>query len=364
MISPDERARNGSARGGEGKGCVCAMLAFVDCVADDPHCRLRSVAWLEGAAVRREILWRLFLAILLLGLAAVPRAIAEDRGTSSIAAQAAGRTLTGQNLQDLFAIYDWLLEDPLNDKEKTSLTPVLIEEFKKNPATVANNYVTIHQLLPQLLSATLTQQARRRAEMWQHLIETRATDPTTVLVLKILADHPSVLLFTDQGVVTRQQIDAIVASDDNVAEAAGLPRATPDERSRITREILAAFPGFSPKEDRFEAIADAEERCLSLRDFVESSPEHRAAVVADITAHVHQAQDVPREARTLENNALLMSRMHQFAVQQQIIAGVTAQYQSQIEAIREAGDRFMWHESRAYAHGEAKPGPHTGLGPD
>lgn len=257
-----------------------------------------------------------------------------------------------------------MLESPLSAEERASLRSLLIDEFKASPTKVAKNYAAIHEQLPQILHADPTQQARRRAEIWKNLIKVAPSDPAAGAVLQILSKNPSVLLVTDKGVVTQYEIDALIASDDNVAAAAGLANTSPAERARITREILADFPGFTEKEDRYEAVADAEERCLSLRAFVESSPENRATVIADIKAKVHEASAIPREARALENNALLLTRMGRYVLQQKIISGVVQMYRGQIDAIRQAGDQFMWHESRAYQHGEPKPGPHTGLGPD
>jgi hypothetical protein len=86
--------------------------------------------------------------------------------------------------------------------------------------------------------------------------------------------------------------------------------------------------------------------------------------VAKIKATVHDAKDIAPAARQLENEAMLSALIKKFTEQQQMIAGVTATYQAQINAIREAGQRFQWHESRAYQHGEPMPGPNPGSGPD
>jgi hypothetical protein len=281
-----------------------------------------------------------------------------------IIAQADGQALTQQNLDELLALYAWLLESPLGAAEKDALTGVLVDEFRSGPAKAAKNYQALHQQLVAILAATPAQQARRRAETWKGVIGAAPSDPFLARALKILAADPAVLVVTGQGIVTRPQVEALIASDDNVAEAAGLPKASPADRARITREIAAAFPRLDVKQDRYEAVADAEERSLALQAFVESAPKYRALVLADIKAKVHAAGDVAPEARALENNALLISRMQQFVIQQKIIADVAAVYQSRIAAIREASDRFSWHESRAYQHGESKPGPRTGLGPD
>jgi hypothetical protein len=278
--------------------------------------------------------------------------------------QAGGQTLAGRNLDELMAIYNWLLEAPLSAEEQASLGVVLIDEFKANPTRVAKNYAAIHEQLPQILHADPLQQARRRAEIWKHLIKDAPNEPSTQAVLKILAGNRSVLLVTDKGVVTQPEIDALIASDDNVAAVAGLAKNSPAERAHITRMIVADFPGFKENEVRYEAVADDEERCLSLRAFVESSAQNRAAVIAEIRVKVHDPADIPREARALENNALLLTRMGRYVLQQKIISGVVAVYNGQINTIREAGDRYMWYESRAYQPGEAKPGSHTGLGPD
>lgn len=122
--------------------------------------------------------------------------------------------------------------------------------------------------------------------------------------------------------MTHPEIDALIASDDNVAAVAGLTKTSPAERERVTRMIIADFPGFKENEDRYEAVADAEERCRSLRAFVESSAQNRAAVIAEIKVKVHDPADIPREARALENNALLLTRMGRYVLQQKIISGL------------------------------------------
>lgn len=319
----------------------------------------------------RRLIWRVGIVGLLLNqlpgldFAQPARAQADASAKQDdVLAQAGGQTLTRQNFDELLTIYNWLLESSLNAGEQDALSTVLIDEFKANPAKIAKNYAAIHDQVPQILRADPLQQARRRAEIWKSMIKDAPGDPGTAAVLKILAKNPSVLLVTDRGVVTQTEIDALIASDDNVAAVAGLAKTTPAERARIVQQIVAAFPGFAENEDRYEAIADAEERCLSLRAIVESSAQNRAAVVAEIKAKVHDPSDVAREARALENNALLRTRMGRYVLQQQIISSVNALYQGQIRAIREAGDRYMWHESRSYQHGESKPGAHTGLGPD
>ena len=318
-----------------------------------------------------ELIWRVAIVGLLLTQAPVLGFAQTASGQADaspkpdpVLAQAGGQTLTGQNVDELLTIYDWLLESPLNAAERAALSAILIDEFKTDPAKIAKNYAAIHAQLPQIVRADPLQQARRRSEIWKSMIKDAPGEPGTAAVLKLLAKHPSVLLVTDRGVVTQTQIDALIASDDNVAAVAGLAKTAPAERARIAGQFVAAFPGFTENEDRYEAIADAEERSLSLRALVESSPRNRAAVEAEIKAKVHDPGDVPREARALENNALLSTRMGRYVLQQQIISSVNAQYQAQIRAIREAGDRFTWHESRGYQHGESKPGAHTGLGPD
>jgi hypothetical protein len=319
----------------------------------------------------RGLIWRVGIVGLLLNLTpgldfAQPARAQADASSQPdpVLAQAGGQTFTGRNFDELLTIYNWLLESPLSVAEQASLRVILINEFKANPTRIARNYAAIHVQLPQILGADPLLQARRRAEIWKSLIKGAPHDPGSAGVLKILSRNPSVLLVTDKGVVTQPEIDALVASDDNVATVVGLAKTTPTERARITRKIVADFPGFSENEDRYEAIADAEERCLSLRAFVESSAQNRATIIADIKAKVHDSSDVPREARTLENNALLLTRMGRYALQQKIISGVAAMYHGQINAIREAGDRYMWHESRAYQHGEPKPGANTGFGPN
>lgn len=318
-----------------------------------------------------QLIWRVALVGLLLSQApgldfAQPARAQADASPKQgpALAEAGGQTLTGQNVDELLTIYDWLLESPLSADERAALSAILIDAFKADPAKMAKNDAVVHQQVPQILRADPLQQARRRSEIWQSMIKGAPSDPGTAAVLKLLAKHPSVLLVTDKGVVTQTEIDALVASDDNVAAVAGLAKTSPAERARIAGQIVAVFPGLKETEDRYEAIGDAEERSLSLRAYVESSPGNRAAVEAEIKAKVHDPGDVPREARALENNALLLTRMGRYVLQQQIISSVNAIYQGQIRAIREAGDRFTWHESRGYQHGEAKPGAHTGLGPD
>jgi hypothetical protein len=316
----------------------------------------------------RKLIWRVGIVGLLLYLTAgFDFARAQPDATSHadpVLAEVGGQTLTGLNFDELLAIYNWLLESPLSAEDQAALKAVLIDELKANPTKVAKNYGAIHQQLPQILHADPLQQARRRADIWKRLAKDAPNDPGTGAVLKILSKSPSVLVVTDKGVVTQPEIDALIASDDNVAAVAGLSKASLTERARISRTVVAAFPGFSETEDRYEAVADAEERCLSLRAFVESSVHNRETVIAAIKAKVHEPDDVPREARALENNALLLTRMGRYVLQQKIIVGVAEMYHGQINAIREAGDRFMWHESRAYQHGEPRPGSPTGLGPD
>ena len=310
--------------------------------------------------------WLKFAGLALVACACLPPAAgaAASPDAGRIVAQAGGQSLTQRDIDELLILYDWLLESPLNSAERSSMTVILVREFNADPAKAARNYAALDKTLPQILSLSLTHQARRRSEVLKGIAQQRRTDAYMAEILTLLARHPSVLAVADDGVLTQHQVDAMIACDDNVAQTAGLPKASPAERARVTRAVAQAFPGLKPTSDAYEAITDAEERCFSLRDFVENSAKNHDAVIADIRAEVHSAKDAPAMARKLENNALLVSRMQTFAQQQKIISGVISVYQGQLNALRAASDSFTWHESRAYAHGESKPGGPSGFGPN
>ena len=281
----------------------------------------------------------------------------------SVLAEAGGHNLTSQNVGDLLAMYSWLLEAPLTPTETTRVTSILIGEFNANPDKAAANYAGIHQKLAQLEAQDPVLQCRTRADAWKALAKAAPTNPSLAAVLKALSDNSSLLLVTPTGVVTQPQIDALIASDDLVAQIAGLPPTTPAARAELTRELVAKFPSFDEQGDPYEAVTDAEERSLSLRLWMESSPGNKATVLGIIKAKVHSEADVPPVTHLLENTALMMTRMSRFAVQQKIIEGVVATNEAQLDAIRAAGEHYMNHESRGYQHGEPTPGPNTGLGP-
>ena len=282
---------------------------------------------------------------------------------ATILAEAGGQRLTSQNTGEMLALYEWLLETPLTAEEKTRLTAILIDEFKANPGKAAANYVATEGKLAQIEKSDPLQRFRSRAEIWKAVAQSRPADPALTAAFKALADNPSLLLVSANGVVTQPQIDALVASDDLVADLAGLPKTSASARAELTRQIVAKFPGFDEKEDRYEALTDAEERGLSLRLWMESSPKNREAVLALIKSEVHGEADVPRVARSLENTALMLTRMSRYVLQQKILTSVAAAYEAQLEAIRAAGQHYSNHESRSYQHGNPTPGPTTGLGP-
>jgi hypothetical protein len=148
------------------------------------------------------------------------------------------------------------------------------------------------------------------------------------------------MIVTANGlVVTSHEVDAMFASSDLIAEIAGQPKSTAEQRAAFTKSLPARFPQMSATEQ--EQIAHAERRAIAARGTIFAYTDLRAKAATQIHANVHGADDVPKEARRLEDWGMkFVDTLHTFAQRQAAISGEQAKLNS-VRGINFATRKFM-----------------------
>jgi hypothetical protein len=178
-----------------------------------------------------------------------------------------------------------------------------------------------------------------RTVLWSHWIGA-ASDPATAVWLAMVKRHSPSIVVSGNLVVTHRQLDAMFASDDWVAQAAGLPTSTPATRAAYAAALPAKFAAMPLVEKQRFALAD--QRWAALLSPILDHSDLRAKAVSIVHQNVHGPADVATQARSLENDGIEFHvEIAQFMQHMAQVSGVGYQGTTNANAINFASRKFL-----------------------
>ena len=216
---------------------------------------------------------------------------------------------------------------------------IAIAQFNADPEKVTKGFAGMHNVAVIFASASLVEKTSERERLWEGVIKTAPTDRFAADSLALMRHHGTVLAEGDGLVVTKPELEAMFTSEDLVAEVAGQPHPSAQDRAQIASSLGGRFAALSPEEK--DHYAHAELRWAALRQHILSDPALRAKAVALIKNAVHKPEDVAPEARMLEGEGMkFVAMMNRFTSQAAQISGLESQ-QMNVEGINFASRKFL-----------------------
>lgn len=278
----------------------------------------------------------------ILAIFSVAAALATEAATpqnQAIIARSGRYVYTEASLQDILDVDTGVLESPLTSAEQAQIRALVIDEFNRDPAKIASVLATLHNVAIMFRSGQLYDRAVAREKDWEITLQKAPSDPIAARSLEIMRKHTPIIASANGLVVTSHEIDAMFASSDIIAQVAGQPKSTPEQRAAFTRSLPGRFAQLSPIEQ--EQIAHAERRVLALRGTIYAYTDLRAKAEAQIHTNVHGPEDVPKEARRLEDWGIKFAdTMHTYAQREAAISAEEAKLNS-VRNINFATRKFM-----------------------
>jgi hypothetical protein len=272
-------------------------------------------------------------------LAAAFTAEAATTQSQTVIARSGRYVYTEASLQDILDVDTGVLESPLTAAEQAQIRTLVIDEFNRDPAKIASVLPTLHNVAIMFRSGQLYDRAVAREKDWEITLQKAPSDPIAARSLEIMRKHTPIIASANGLVVTSHEIDAMFASSDIIAQVAGQPKSTPEQRAAFTKSLPGRFAQLSPIEQ--EQIAHAERRVLALRGTIYAYTDLRAKAEAQIHTNVHGPEDVPKEARRLEDWGIKFAdTMQTFARREVAISAEEAKLNS-VRDINFATRKFM-----------------------
>jgi hypothetical protein len=246
---------------------------------------------------------------------------------------------TETSLQDIYTVDAGVLESPLTSAEQAQIRALVIDEFNRDPAKIASALPRLHNVAIMFRSGQLYDRAVVREKDWEITLQKAPTDPIASRSLEIMRKHTPIVASANGLVVTSHEIDALFVSSDIIAQVAGQPKSTLEQRAAFARSLPGRFAQMSPTEQ--DQVAHAERRLLALRGTLYAYTDLRAKAEAQIHTNVHGPEDVPKEARRLEDwGVKFADTLHTYAQREAAISGEEAKLNS-VRGINFATRKFM-----------------------
>jgi hypothetical protein len=277
--------------------------------------------------------------VALLSVVAPLTAEAATPQDQAVIARSGRYVYTEASLQDIYTVDAGVLESPLTSAEQSQIRALVIDEFNRDPAKISSVLPTLHNVANMFRSGELYDRAVAREKDWEITLQKAPSDPIAARSLEIMRKHTPIIASANGLVVTSHEIDAMFASSDIIAQVAGQPKSTPEQRAAFTRSLPGRFAQMSPTEQ--EQIAHAERRVLALRGTIYAYTDLRAKAEAQIHTNVHGPEDVPKEARRLEDWGIKFAdTLHTYVQREAAISAEEAKLNS-VRDINFATRKFM-----------------------
>lgn len=224
---------------------------------------------------------------------------------SRVLATADGLQLTTAMSEAAVAFCEFLAGATFTEAEAQRITDHLIQDFLNDPQGEIDGYRQVQTLLGQVAAQdTEAERAEMRTRFstqiyWELEVEDEPWLEVVYGYAPVLAADPQSRL-----IVTQRAVDAVVASNNFVAELAGFAPMTPEETARFVGQLPAEFPEMPA--ERQALAANAEVRWAVLRARWEGLSEaEREQTIQAVREAVESRDMVPSAARELEQIARL-----------------------------------------------------------
>jgi len=229
--------------------------------------------------------------------------------TSPVITQSSGYQLTEEMMQRALQLAQIEAGADFSPSDAASLRADLIALFQKEPSKQIEDHRNIEQWLQQ---APLLADGKRtwlsmgllRDNFWQRLGQDQQafrefqSYPLGKMVLK----YNPVVVNSGGTLITKAHIDSLFFSNALVADAAGLPPPARAEKDQLIRTLPSQFGSMPKWQQAFFRRAD--ERMTMFATIYSQTRSTRANMIRDIRSNVHSSQDVPNEARRVENESI------------------------------------------------------------
>lgn len=260
--------------------------------------------------------------------------------TTNVVSRVDDNVLTEQDIQNTMTIDGIVLATPLSPAEKQQARQNIIAEFNKDPAAFTKSKPLAQKMLTVIRNGSELERRELSVALWCRWNGASSSDPLVARWVEMMRRHNPPIVSSGDLVVTQRQIDALFASNDWVAQTVGLPTSTPQSRAAYAAQVRHSFASLPAPAK--EALAHADLRWFALQDPILDHTDLHAKAVSLVRKNVHSLADVPKEARSLENDGLQFhAAINQFAQNMARIGGVGTVGATQAEGINFATRKFM-----------------------
>jgi hypothetical protein len=243
------------------------------------------------------------------------------------------------SLNDLLDIDSAVLESPLSATEQAQIRALAIDEFNRDPAKIAAVLPQVHNAAQLFRTGRPFEKAVAREKDWENMVKQAPSDPIAARALDIMSKHVPIIVTGNGLVVTAHQVNALFTSSDIIAEMSGQPKSTPQQRMAYLKALPAQFPKMTPVEQ--EQVAHAERRLVAAVSCIYYYSDLRAKATAQVRNNVHGPDDLPREARRLEDWGIKFEDTFQTYMNRQAAINGQTPKQLSAEQINIATRQFM-----------------------
>ena len=220
---------------------------------------------------------------------------------------AGNQRLTATNVNDLVELIEFLIGGKISPDEKRAMTQFAIQEFHKDPATEANGYRDLNLTIQKLRRMqNPVERARLRQKLWP-TVYFGAKEKKLAVLLDVLQRHSRVLAEdpASKTLVTSHDVEALFASNDFVAQLAGRPSLSREQKPDLVARLPKIYSALSAQQKEFLRYGDL--RWTALRTvWPRLSEQRRQGLAAVMKETVKNPQQVPEAARVLETRAMMI----------------------------------------------------------
>lgn len=266
----------------------------------------------------------LILGIVMFGRSAYGQVRPAQNEGSQVVARSGQYVMSMQDYQDLMSLNMLVLETALTPAEQQEVGRSIVSQFQKNPTVLAKNSDKLRQMADIARRGSLLERTVLAQYLWNNWCSEAPYDSLTARWVAIIKLHNPPIVTGDGLVVTKLQVDAMFASNDWVAQTAGLPISTVETRNAFIRTLPTRFPAMSRVEK--EQLAYADRRWAAFRDPILVHSDLTAKAVSLVHQNVHRAADIAPQARQFENSGLQFAAVVNQAIRRttQLIGGLGA----------------------------------------
>jgi hypothetical protein len=275
-------------------------------------------------------LWAHVLAVVGFVFAVVtPRIAIAQQNDGEVLARSASCVFTGKDLQDILLMDSAVLETPLNATEQAQARERILKQFHKSPELLCKSLPLERKTAEIMRSGSAAEKLELGVRLWIGWLDAAGHDPTVAEWIAVVKRHNPPIASADGLTVTKRQLDAMFLSNDWVARQANLPTSTPESRAAFAKELSTKFASL-PRQQK-EWVAQADLRWLALQDPIMDHSDLREKAVTLVHQWVHKPEDVPNEARVLENVGIQFHQLMQKESAQatQMIGAMSGAFQAQ-----------------------------------